>query len=86
MSDDTYLMLVDGEVRAVDLGPMLRRHRAEIAGLRAAAIDPAAALFDSAFTTDEIAEMWQASGLSGDHLDAAANVASALWEIEQERR
>jgi len=53
---------------------------------RADRIDPAAALLDSAFTADEVAEMWQASGLSDDDLDAAAHVAVVLTEIEQERR
>jgi len=53
---------------------------------RADRIDPAAALLDSAFTAYEVAEMWQASGLSDDDLDAAAHVAVVLTEIEQERR
>jgi hypothetical protein len=84
MADDVYLMLdADGKVVAVDLGPMMRRHRAGIAGHRADAIDQAAAVFDSAFTTDEIQDMWRASGLSGDDLDAAAGVALELWKIEQ---
>ena len=54
---------------------------------RADAIDPAAALAaDEAFTTDEVREMWQASGLSQDELDSAANVAFELWKIEQQRK
>jgi hypothetical protein len=56
------------------------------AGRRAAALYEAAALFDSVFTPDEVREMWQASGLSGDELDSAANTAMVLWEIEQQRR
>jgi hypothetical protein len=51
---------------------------------RADAIDPVAALFDSAFTEDEIREMWAASGLSQDDLDSAGNVALILWRIEQQ--
>ena len=51
---------------------------------RADRIDPAAALTaDEAFTADEVRDMWQASGLSQDDLDAAANVAMELWTIEQ---
>jgi hypothetical protein len=54
---------------------------------RADRIDPAAALTaDEAFTADEVRGMWQASGLSNDDLDAAANVALELWTIEQRRR
>jgi hypothetical protein len=54
---------------------------------RADRLDPAAALAaDEAFTTDEVKEMWQSSGLSSDDLDAAANVALELWKIEQQRR
>lgn len=87
MSDDTYLMLVDGEVRAVDLSPMMRRHRSEIARLRADAIDPAAAVTaDEAFSADEVRDMWRRSGLSQDDLDAAANVAFELWTVEQLRK
>ncbi len=56
------------------------------AGRRSAAIDQAAALLDSAFTADEVGEMWAASGLSGDDLDSAANVAFELWTIEQQRK
>jgi hypothetical protein len=54
---------------------------------RADRIDPAADVAaDEAFTTDEVKEMWQASGLSHDDLDAAANVALELWTIEQLRK
>jgi thioredoxin-like negative regulator of GroEL len=80
---DMHLMLVDGKVVQVDMGPVIARHRAEVAGLRADAIDQAAALFDEAFTTDEIRDMWRASGLSGDDLDSASNVALVLWQVEQ---
>jgi hypothetical protein len=54
---------------------------------RADRIDPAAGLTaDEAFTADEIRDMWRRSGLSGDELDAAANVGLELWKIEQQRR
>ena len=54
---------------------------------RADRIDPAAAVTaDEAFSADEVREMWQASGLSEDDLDAAANVAFELWTIEQHRQ
>jgi hypothetical protein len=66
--------------------PHERAHRIRVAGLRADAIDQAARLFDSAFTPDEVKDMWAASGLSGDDLDAAANVALELWTVEQERK
>ena len=39
-SADVYLMLVDGEVRPVDLGPMLARRRAAHIEARAAAVGP----------------------------------------------
>lgn len=61
--------------------------RAGTVAARADRIDPAAALTaDEAFTTDEVKDMWQASGLSHDDLDAAANVALELWTIEQLRK
>ena len=54
---------------------------------RADRIDPAADVAaDEAFSADEVREMWQASGLSGDDLDAAANVAFELWQVEQLRK
>jgi len=54
---------------------------------RADRIDPAPALTaDEAFTADEVRDMWRASGLSDDDLDAAANVAFELWTIEQLRK
>lgn len=54
---------------------------------RAAVIDPVAALAaDEAFSADEVIEMGRRSGLTGDDLDAAANVAWHLWVVEQRRR
>jgi hypothetical protein len=87
MSDDVYLMMgSDGQVTAVDLGPMLARLRAAHIEARAAAIDPAAELAaDQAFTAEEVREMWRRSGLSDDDLDSAANAALVLWQVEQRR-
>jgi hypothetical protein len=81
---DLHLMLVDGKVVHVDMGPVIERHRRAHARARAGAIDAAAALFDSAFTADEVKDMWRASGLSDDELDAAANVAWELRKIERD--
>jgi hypothetical protein len=87
VSDDTYLMLVDGKVAEVDLGPVMRRHRKAHIDARAGLLDQAAALpADEAFSIEEVREMWQRSGLSDDDLDAAANVAFALWTVEQLRK
>jgi hypothetical protein len=87
MVDDTYLMLVDGEVQAVDLGPMMRRHRATHVEARADRLVPAADLTaDEAFSIEEVREMWQRSGLTDDELDAAANAAEVLWTVEQLRQ
>src|SRR5258708_37052786 len=61
MADDTYLMLVDGEVRAVDLGPMMRRHRAEIVRHRAGASGEVADLAASpAFGLDQVCDAGEA--------------------------
>lgn len=82
MADDTYLQLVDGEVRAVDLSEMMRRHRAAVVKARADAVDQAADLFcDPAF---DIAETYSAADavMPAAMTDAAANVALALREVE----
>jgi hypothetical protein len=87
---DMHMMLVDGKVVQVDLGPMMRRHRAAVvearAGLIGQAADVAAGGFDETFSADEVSDMWRASGLSGDDLDSAANAALVLSEIEQRRQ
>lgn len=87
MSDDTYLMLVDGEVQAVDLGPMMRRHRTAHVEALADRIDPGAELAgDEAFSAEEVKEMWRRAGLSEDEMDSAANAAWVLWQVEQRRK
>lgn len=83
MSDDTYLMLVDGEVQAVDLGPMMRRHRAAHVEAQAGPIDQAADLFgDSAFDPAETYDACEAAGMPNSAVNAAAHVAVTLREIE----
>ncbi len=57
------------------------------AGRRAAALYELAALAgDEAFSAGEVADMGRRAGLSDDGLDAAANAALVLWEIEQQRK
>jgi hypothetical protein len=86
VSDDIYLMLVDGKVQAVDLGPMMRRHRAEVVRLRAAAIGEVADLAHSpAFDLDEVCSAGAARiGVAG--VDAALGVAWELMQIEEPRQ
>jgi hypothetical protein len=82
VSDDTYLMLVDSEVQAVDLGPMMRRHRAEVVEARADRIDPAAALFaDPAFDLEETYDVAEAA-LPGADVNAASYIGLVLREVE----
>jgi len=83
MSDDTYLMLVDGKVVPVDLGPMLRRHRAEVVRLRADAIGEVADLVAcEAFDLGDVCESGEARiGEAG--VDAALG---AVWELIQVER
>lgn len=83
VSDDTYLMLVDGEVQAVDLGPMMRRHRAAHVGARADAIDQAAAMLgDPVFSLDESYEAAEAA-MPGPMVNAAGHIAVTLAEVER---
>jgi hypothetical protein len=84
MPDDTYLMLVDGKVTAVDLGPMMRRHRAAHIKHRADAIDEAAAAFtEECFDPETV---WDASTLSDADLDSAGHIAVTLVKIENHGR
>jgi hypothetical protein len=84
--DDTYLMLVDGKVVPVDLGPVLRRHRAAHVKFRADAIGEVADLAASpAFDLDEVCASGEARiGERG--VDAALGVAWELMQIEQLRQ
>lgn len=85
--DDTYLMLVDGQVVPVDLGPMLRRHRAVHIKARAGAIDEAAGLLmDEAFDPESTWDACEASGMPAGAIDSAGNVALVLRNIEQLRQ
>jgi hypothetical protein len=82
VSDDTYLMLVDSEVQAVDLGPMMRRHRAAHVEARADVIDPAAALFaDPAFDLEETYDVAEAA-MPGADVNAASYIGLVLREVE----
>jgi hypothetical protein len=80
---DVYLMLYSaGEVQAVDLGPMMRRHRAAYVEARADVIDPAAALFaDPAFDLEETYDVAEAA-LPGADVNAASYIGLVLREVE----
>ena len=83
--DDTYLMLVDGQVVPVDLGPMLRRHRAAHIKARADAIDQAAdLLMDEAFDVNATWDAAAAAGMPEGLIDSAGNVAVVLARIEHD--
>jgi hypothetical protein len=85
--DDTYLMLVDGKLVPVDLGPMLRPHRAAHVKARADAIDQAAdLLMDQAFDPEATWDAAEASGMPEGAIDSAGNVALLLSQIENLRR
>jgi hypothetical protein len=69
---DMHMMLIDGKVVQVDLGPMERRHRAAVVESRADRIDPAAALFaDPAFDLEKTCDVAEAAMPSAD-VNAAA--------------
>lgn len=80
--DDTYLMLVDGKVTAVDFGPVLRRHRAAHAEARAAAVGQLADAL--AVESLDVMELCDTSGLPESGVDAATYVALTLAQIEQD--
>jgi hypothetical protein len=87
VADDVYLMLVDGKVTAVDLGPVMRRHRAAHIKARADAIDQAAdLLMDEAFDPSDTWDACEASGMPEGAIDSAGNVALVLRYIEQLRQ
>jgi hypothetical protein len=76
-------MLVDGKVVHVDMGPVLRRHRAAHVKLRADAIDQAAAMLgDPAFSLDESYEAAEAA-MPGPMVNAAGHIALTLAEVER---
>jgi hypothetical protein len=81
---DMHLMLVDGKAVAVDMEPMLRRHRAAHIKARADAIDQAAdLLMDEAFDLAQTWDACEASGMGSGAIDSAGNVALALRRIEE---
>jgi hypothetical protein len=87
VADDVYLMMVDGKVQAVDLGPMMRRHRDAHIKARADAIDQAAdLLMDQAFDPGETWDAAEAQGMPEGAIDSAGNVALLLSAIENLRR
>jgi hypothetical protein len=81
---DMHMMLgADGKLTEVDMGPVLRRHRAGVIRHRADAIDQAAdLLMDEAFTLDESYEAAEAA-MPGPMVNAASYVALVLGEIER---
>jgi hypothetical protein len=85
---DMHMMLgPDGKVVAVDLEPMLRRHRAAHIKARADAIDQAAdLLMDQAFDVEATWDACEASGMPPGAIDSAGNVALVLRNIEQLRQ
>ena len=85
MSDDTYLMLVDSEVQAVDLGPMMRRHRAaHVEAMAAPVCEVADLAADPAFDLDQVgATGTERSG--ADVVDAAFEVVYELMQVERLR-
>jgi hypothetical protein len=84
VADDVYLMLVDGKVTAVDLGSVMRRHRAAHIKARADAIDQAAdLLMDEAFDVGATWDAAEASGMPEGMIDSAGNVALILARIER---
>jgi hypothetical protein len=84
MADDTYLVLgPDGKVVPADLGPMMRRHRAEVIRYRADSVDQAASMFgDDAFGVEETYQAAEAAMPDG-MVNAAAHIALTLAEVER---
>jgi hypothetical protein len=80
---DMHMMLVDGKVAEVDMGPMFRRHRAAHIRARADVIGQAASMLgDEVFSLEEAyeaAERVLPPGL----VNAAGNVALVLRQIEE---
>jgi hypothetical protein len=84
---DVHMMLVDGKVVMVDMGPVIRRHRVRAVGARAGAIDQAAdLLMDAAFDPMETWDACEAAGMPEGAIDSAGNVALVLRYIEQLRQ
>jgi hypothetical protein len=80
---DLHLMLVDGKVVHVDMGPVIERHRREVVRLRADAVGQAAAMLgDPAFSLEESYEAAEAA-MPGPMVNAAGHIALTLAEAER---
>lgn len=83
---DMHLMLVDGKVVQVDMGPVLARHRAEVIRHRADAVGEVADLAaDPAFDLDEVCST-SAERFGGGVVNAALDVVWELMQIEEFRQ
>jgi hypothetical protein len=83
---DMHMMLVDGKVVEVDMGPVIRRFKDRHIKARAGAIDQAAELLmDAAFDPGETWDACEASGMPEGAIDSAGNVALLLSQIERGR-
>jgi hypothetical protein len=83
MADMHLYLGPDGKVTEADMGPMLRRRRAEVIRHRADAIDQAASMFgDEAFDIEETYQAAEAAMPDG-MVNSAAHVALALAEVER---
>jgi hypothetical protein len=82
---DMHMMLVDGKLTQVDMGPVLRRHRDAHIRARADAIDQAAdLLMDAAFDPGETWDACEAAGMPEGMIDSAGNVSLELSRVERQ--
>lgn len=82
---DEYMMLVDGKLTQVDMGPVCRRFRAGAAGARAAPVTEVAdALSDPVFDPRDMWDSAVAAGFSDDVLDSAGYLSVILARIERD--
>lgn len=83
---DMHLMLVDGKVVQVDMGPMLARHRARVIDARADAVGEVADLAaNPVFDLDEVCATG-AERFGEPVVDAALDVVWELMQIEEFRQ
>lgn len=79
---DMHLMLVDGKLAEVDMGPVIRRFKGRHIKARADLIDQAADLLgDEAFTLEESYEAAEAAMPPG-MVNSAGHIAATLAEVE----
>jgi len=76
MADDYLMLGADGKVRAVDLSPMLRRHRAAVVKARADAVGQLADAL--ACESLDIMDACEAAGLPEPMVDSATYAALVL--------